>query len=260
MSENSKLAASEISSSPTVPGYPQSSENFLPPKKKFPLLLTISLIVMAILAAMSVYLFIQARAMYTQLATSPTPSPSATAAASSEPLTSPLPSPNADPNIKTFTSQKLGITFQYQEKSKGSSETVATQEIGNKVYVYSSIMKPDQGQYVEIFDKSPSDTLEQAITKTILAGYSVSDCPLITDPKNPSKIMLGLPDAATQNGMENAQPYLDKCPKGYVSFGGLAYFLADSNHPTKFAFFSIGQYALNAGDNITWQDTFKFTN
>lgn len=176
---------------------------------------------------------------------------------------------SSDPNIKTFTSQKLGISFQYQEKYQGSNETISAKEVGNKVYVYSSVLKPDQGQYVEVFDKAPGDSLVEAISKTIMTGYAQSDCPIKTGSSNYSgsgyvlppsytTATIGLPQAATDD-MEHIQPYLDKCPKQYISFGGLAYFLADQNHPDKFIFFSIGQYALNAGDNITWEDTFKFT-
>ena len=50
-----------------------------------------------------------------------------------------------------------------------------------KVYIYADYHYPGfdyhkSGQYVEVSQKNPNDTLETAIKKTILAGYSESDC------------------------------------------------------------------------------------
>ena len=244
------------------------------PPKKFPTFFLFLLPILLIVAVISIYVLLQARTMYQQSIIIPSPSlPPTSSPLASESLDTTLePSPflNTDPNIKTFISDKLGITFQYQEKSKGSNEIITTKEIGNKVYVYSSSMKPEQGQYAEVFDKDKQDDLVTSIKKSVMQGYSPDDCPIHLTGKNlwstmdqfPSTYVpaqIGLPDAATQSGMENAQSYLDKCPAKYVAFGGLSYFLADSVHPSKFAFFSIGQYAIKAGGNKVWQDTFKFT-
>lgn len=52
-----------------------------------------------------------------------------------------------------------------------------------------------------------------------------------------------------------------KCPQDYVRTNGISFFAMDPNHPTSFAFFSIGQYAITGdSQNNTWQDTFKFLN
>ncbi|MDB5057684.1 MAG: hypothetical protein JWO59_1156, partial [Chloroflexi bacterium] len=40
--------------------------------------------------------------------------------------------------------------------------------------------------------------------------------------------------------------------------GGISYFLADSRHPDKYLFFSIGQYPIAAGSGKAWQDTIQF--
>ncbi|MEI6690224.1 MAG: hypothetical protein WCL07_00580 [bacterium] len=195
-----------------------------------------------------------------------TPTPTSTLA----PSIIPIPSPSSNLNIKTFTSEKLGITFKYQEKYKGSNEVIAAKEIGSKVYVYSSNMQFDKGQYVELFDKDASDSIDSAIAKSVLFGYLPEDCPITIKgtkgsfgntqvyPDGYNTATIGLP-ASFSKDMETAGPYVDKCPSKYLSFGGVAYFLIDQAHPTKLAFFSIGQYALTGdkADN-SWQDTFRF--
>jgi len=48
------------------------------------------------------------------------------------------------------------------------------------------------------------------------------------------------------------------CPQPYTVVGGIGYFQSDALHPSKFLFFSIGQYAIMAGDNQPWQETIRF--
>ncbi|KKS95119.1 MAG: hypothetical protein UV71_C0012G0040 [Microgenomates group bacterium GW2011_GWC1_43_13] len=178
---------------------------------------------------------------------------------------SPIPTPS-DPNVRTYTSEGLGISFNYKYKYSDGT-TVNVKEIGNKVYVYRSTMKPDSGQYAEVFQKDPKDDLNTAITKTVLSGYSVSDCLVKTisgntsgnnfvPPSSYSFANITIPNMGSVDPSE-ATGALDKCPK-YVAFMGIAYFVMDQNHPSKFAFFSIGQYSLDAEVNQTWQDTIKF--
>jgi hypothetical protein len=40
----------------------------------------------------------------------------------------------------------------------------------------------------------------------------------------------------------------------------MRYFLEDTNHPTKFLFFNIGQYGIMGNEKQTWQETVKVTN
>ena len=58
--------------------------------------------------------------------------------------------------------------------------------------------------------------------------------------------------------MEELDAKSQKCPKGYTETNGIAYFLTDTNHPTQFVFFSIGQYAIDGPNNTTWQNTIEF--
>lgn len=170
-----------------------------------------------------------------------------------------------DPNTKTFTSNDLGIRFSYLEKQQVPG-TIGVKQIGDKVYVYDITYPADQGQYVEVFTKTASDSLVQAITKQFLKGYPAADCfaETINDPvakqKNPASFTFAhitFPKNPN-DGMEEMSIKADKCPKSYTETNGIAYFLLDTDHPTQFVFFSIGQYAIDGPDNTTWQNTIQF--
>ena len=167
--------------------------------------------------------------------------------------------------IKTYTSTKLGVSFQYQEYDPELKDNPLTyikvNEIGNKIYVHSAGIEPEEGQWVEFFSKPSNQSLVDAIKTQILKG-SPSKC-----------IVEGQKSGMNQNfeiaqldvvGREQTQDLgdlsmlLEGCPK-YAVFGGLGYFAMDPNHNDRFAFFSIGQYGIAGTDkNIGWQNTIKF--
>ena len=196
-----------------------------------------------------------------QQANFPSPSPIST---------SPTPTVAAqptNPNIKTFSSSDLGIRFSYKYKYDDGT-TVNAKQIGNKVYVYSSNTKPEQGQYVEVFQKDPNDSLIAAINKKFMTSYSASDCLV----QNLDKVTTGtgvtLPSSyvfaeiatpGPNDDLEAMSAKAAKCPTPYTRTNGIAYFLMDKNHPSTFVFFSIGQYALDADNGKLWQDTITFT-
>lgn len=180
--------------------------------------------------------------------------------------------PTISHNSNLFSSDKLGISFLYAKLAAVGSNAskVNVHEIGNRVYVYVSSIgneKPESGQYVEVFQKNPTDSLEQAIKKQFLSGISENDCfvRISTDknlPSNFTKATIGYPVPTNTN----EQPYWafgEKCPENYRESNGISYFLADKNNPHKFLYFSIGQYGISAetgNDNTMWQDTIKFLN
>jgi hypothetical protein len=180
---------------------------------------------------------------------------------------SPSPQPSADPpwadtppeGSERFTSEELGITFLFTTEFE-ADPPLTTKEIGNRVYVYPSDYTPETGQYVEIFDKNPSESLIDAINRVILSGYSTDDC--LTIPANHSSTyqtaVISLPSANSGN-FETLSEEASRCPQPYAAYGGLAYFLADPTHPNHFVFFSIGQYAIMGDSTRTWQDTLQFT-
>ena len=55
-----------------------------------------------------------------------------------------------------FSSEKLGISFTYMldQDADGQPDTTAV-EIGDKVYIYYQTMKPEDGQWVQVFTKDP---------------------------------------------------------------------------------------------------------
>lgn len=174
-------------------------------------------------------------------AVSPTPTPSASA--------SPSVTPSAV-GVKTFTSQALGIRFNYL-----ASQGDPVIESGDKVYVGGT-----EGQWVREFAKNSSDDIKTAITKKFLVGISADKCPIEV------KEVPGRPGIQTAEIMFDFQPTgLDDpriaaspCPADYRVTNGIRYFWMDAAHPSKFFFFSIGQYPISAdGGEKMWQDTFE---
>ncbi len=86
---------------PTVPNLASESvQNLIPPKKKFPFLLYISLILLSVVSVISIYLFLQVRQLTLEKLT---PSPT------------PTPSPSADPTEgwETYTNTRYNYSFRY---------------------------------------------------------------------------------------------------------------------------------------------------
>ena len=160
----------------------------------------------------------------------------------------------------TFTSQRLGIGFDYLSTEAG------VQESGDRVYVYALNTPPANGQWVQVFRKAPTTSLEDAIRAQVLQGYSPQDCFVVRsqDPvpgqTNPPTYQFARIDVPHQpgDGPGVLQAAAAKCPQPYAAVGGIAYFLADTAHPDRFVFFSIGQYAIPAGGNRVWQQTLRF--
>lgn len=206
----------------------------------------------------------------------PTPAPtieattapvsSSSAAPTIKPVITPIPTPtpkvNANPNLKTFTSDALKISFDYlQVQPDYPKEKTSVSVSGNKVYIYMGT-KPEEGQWVEVFQKDKNDTLAQAIKKQFLQGIADKDCFVVdsnAQNKFPANYKLAeisfpydpnsdIPMFATEN----------KCPQTYTQSNGISFFLADTNHPDIFLFFSIGQYGINADGGKMWQETIKF--
>ncbi len=167
---------------------------------------------------------------------------------------------SVDLSVTTFTSQRLGISFKYRASEAG------VQESGDRVYVYPLTMKPTDGQWVRVFRKPPAQSLEDAIRLQVLAGYSPQDCFVVAsqDPvpghANPPGYRFARIDVphAPGEGPGLLQDRAAKCPQPYAAVGGIAYFLADTAHPDRFLFFSIGQYGIPAEDNTVWQQTIRF--
>lgn len=229
------------------------------------LFLTVVLTIFLVILISGVgYLFYQNQLLKNQAYQTSSPAPSVI-----------TPSPTAEPTIpgdsytentttpgqKKYVSPQLGISFLYLSSSQESNFKV--KEVANKIYIYDLNYDYDSGQYVEVFDKELDQTLKQTIEEIFLEGYSTDKCIATSSPAPeayPSTYIQGniaVPGEFTD--MEEMALKWQECPQPYVRTNGISYFLMDEDHPDKFVFFSIGQYAILAGsDDLTWQDTIEF--
>jgi hypothetical protein len=168
---------------------------------------------------------------------------------------------NTSPIAKEFTSTALGIQFAYADKNDLGQKT-NVKEVGDTVYVYSSDTKPEDGQYVRVFSKKSTETLEQAIKQQFLTGYNSRDCYVQsgtdankTNSETGIAAVVAYPIVTTDDQWLVNQA---KCPVTYSLTNGLSYFWAPSEDSTKFVFFSIGQYYIPVTSSDTsWHTTLK---
>ena len=210
------------------------------------------------------YLFYQNQQLKNQAYQVSSPTPSEISPSPTAQPTTPTASYTEDTAVtgqKKYTSPQLGISFLYLSSSQGSS--IKIKEVANKVYIYDSNYDYDSGQYVEVFDKEPDQTLKQTIEETFLKDYSADKCIASSYPASeeyPSTYIQGniiVPGEFTD--IEEMALKWQECPQPYVRTNGISYFLMDGDKPDKFVFFSIGQYSILAGtEDLTWQDTIVF--
>ncbi len=177
--------------------------------------------------------------------------------------------PSATGESRTFSSETLGVTFQYS-----ASPDIAVSEVDKKVYVYNSQSQPESGQWLEVWDKPADQTLAQAVTERFLTGYKAEDCWATSSDyandhgDNFEAVIITFPP--TDNGVDPYWLLSEKCPASYTSTNGISYFLMDKNHPDKYLYLSIGQYAIPSSDIslpggqeysldewTPWQDTLR---
>ena len=198
------------------------------------------------------------------------PTPAPTSSASATPITNPVITPvptvapkvNTNPNLKTFTSVALKISFDYLETQPDYPKEKASVSVsGNKIYVFMG-GKPEAGQSVEIFQKIKTESVAQAIKRMFLQGIAEKDCFVkeTTDskkyPQNFTTWVIAYPVDPNSDIPQFAQE--NNCPQGYTQTNGIAYFLGDISHPEQFVFLSIGQYGIYADTGKMWQETIKF--
>jgi hypothetical protein len=196
----------------------------------------------------------------------PTPAPTRTSVPTQLPTVAPPATATSAPrgDSVTFTSQTLGIRFDYPAALDG--RRVGVKATGDKVYVYIEPIQPEAGQWVQVYRKPPAQSLEDAIRQQVLKGVSAQDCQVVSsdDPVagqvNPPTFRFARIDVPRTPGedYEALIAKAQKCPQPYAAIGGMAYFLADTAHPDRFLFFSIGQYVIPLGKDRTWQSSIGF--
>jgi hypothetical protein len=169
----------------------------------------------------------------------------------------------AKSNLYNSAANKLCFLYARQGSASVPPEAITAGEVETKIYVYPLSMQRANGQSIEVFQKAPADTLEQAITKKFLNGINANDCfvknrPLGNLANNFVKATIGYPIPANADAPNFT--FGEQCPENYKESNGIAYFLMDKNHPDRFFYFSIGQYAIEAetgNQNKLWQDTLQ---
>lgn len=173
--------------------------------------------------------------------------------------------PSRCEETKTYRSDKLGLEFNIVKSAQVLEE-------GNRVYVSSiSGANVREGQYVEIIPKSSLQTpLEKVIE---LSGETYKQCQITLFPDNTypnwqsdDGDRVSYPETYSIIGSHVNEKDWDLvtdgkeplCKSKYAGLNGMVLFLADSENPTKLAFFSIGQYSEPAGPYLDWFHTFKF--
>ena len=196
-----------------------------------------------------------------QITTPPSPIPTLQAIT---PIVTQTPDENGE---QVYESTKLNIRFAYNElpddQVGNEVSKILVQGIGNKIVVYPDVLGPENGQFVEIFQKTANETIEKAIERVILPGKDMSRCTITAktatrypEPFIEAEIITKQPE----NQNESNNMFTDICSEQYVQVNGLRYFLYDPTHPTVFMFFDIGQYSISAKNGTPWQETFEFIN
>jgi len=168
-----------------------------------------------------------------------------------------------------FESKKLGIRLFHAKSLDDITEKqdrieIKTLERGNKIYVYQDleVFRPEDGQYVEVFEKDRKISLKEAIEQQFLKGYSANDCYVEEGTGIGSDNVLTATIRYTK-GLLNEDPSSSPniCPTDYAETMGIRYFFMFKNYPSKFGFLSIGHYSLPAEsgkDMSAWQETIEF--
>lgn len=226
----------------------------------------ISSIIIAIVFIVGIIGYVVMATRSTRTPTAAPISPSTKVTSTISPPISPqltaIPLTNTD--IQTYTSTPLGIEFTYNftvdPHLTDSTDTVRIQEVGNKIFVYPSSLPPEQGQFIEVFDKNANEPLETAIRRLFLAGKDPARC-LITaiDDNDEIKAEITFPPA-TDGSMDSFFENSAYCSEEYAQTNGLRYFIQDKTYPDKFIFVSIGQYTIYSDTETPWQDTIEIIN
>jgi hypothetical protein len=205
---------------------------------------------------------------------SPIPSAAAAGSPTAVPPTgiaaTPLPLPDSAPAMpaaigaEPYTSEALGTRFSYLPKQNG--QLIKVLEQGDKIYIYPANMEPTAGQWVQVFEKRPDESLLDAITRVIMPGHPAEDCHVVAmagpigSGSHPANYEYAGIVVRRAPGEDDAAvlPRWRTCPQPYTVVGGIGYFQADSQHPDKFLFLSIGQYTILADKDVPWQETIEF--
>ena len=105
-------------------------------------------------------------------------------------------------------------------------------------------------------------SLIDALKTKFITSKNASSCQVVTENSQnnyPSSFQIAnLKVNSKTQDYATIMSLLNKCPSPYTASNGISYFLADSNHPDKYIFLSIGQYGIYAAPNVLWNHTIRF--
>lgn len=141
------------------------------------------------------------------------------------------------PGTQIHFSDSLGVGFTFLAWPDGPA--IAVVESGNTISILD--------QTIEVFDKDPGISFQQAIEERFLAGYDPADCFVVLADSNEQGIstyhaaIISFPK--TEDADSPWWANADYCPADYSETNGLQYFLYNEDVPAKFLFVRIGQYS-----------------
>lgn len=161
---------------------------------------------------------------------------------------------------KKYISYHLGVSFLYLELDV--DQQIMIKEENNTIYLYHEETSYKYGQFIEVFTKNKNESLAETIEKQFLANKDQDRCVVEVNPatNHPTGFMqaeICYPKGRFDN-LALLWKEVEYCSVDYARTNGIRYFLYNINYPEKFAFLSIGQYAIPADENSGWQDTVKF--
>lgn len=144
--------------------------------------------------------------------------------------------------VKTYTSKKLGISFQYVAWDVKSGLPIEIHEKGDTIFA--------DGDTITVFQKLTGQSLEEAIRETLLQKYPKCGIDVMQDPgyiqSYDQYMFLYAPSLVEEEYLDPADPknydYVSStCPVEYLYVEGENYFIGNTKYPNRFLFVSLGE-------------------
>lgn len=171
------------------------------------------------------------------------------------------PSVTLKDGINYYADTRMNFTFFPTDPSQHNTNLQVTL-VGNRIYLTHENQDYHGAPFIELFAKNPTDTIQQAIQKTVLAGYNLADCPIGPAAAPRGFVPVGWSAAsityAQLNGyLGDAAPTNfdpSKCPEDYVSSSTVSYFEVDPAHPDVLIYLWVnnGLYPADALGSAHW--------
>ena len=204
---------------------------------------------------------------------SPTPDTTKEKVYSQEELNKIFEMDKKSPDTKLYYSEKLGVGFTYRLPEGLSPDIyeVPVLEEGNGVVIGYPEKKgtPASGRKsLQVFNKDPKDTLEQAITKEFLQGVDSKKCFAqkyeneYLSKENPQYKYAEIFYTPTQGEEVGINNGIENCPEkihDYVRTNASLFFLEDNRVPSKYIFVVIGKESIASSGigNQDWSESIR---